>query len=68
MSLILCSAFSRSGPNVSLPHGALVQLLMGYRSWAELRAFVPDAIADPALVPVLEILFPKLSLGSALYF
>jgi hypothetical protein len=42
--------------------------MMGYRSWTEICALVPDAIADPALEPVLGILFPKISLGSALYF
>jgi hypothetical protein len=56
------------GPNISLPHGCLVQLMMGYRSWEELCVSVPDVMADPALVPLIDILFPKMSLASSLYF
>lgn len=61
-------AFGNGGPNVVLPHGALIQLLMGYKTWSQLKDFHPDVAAIPALVPMLEVLFPKLTLGSSLYF
>ncbi|KAF8205460.1 hypothetical protein K438DRAFT_1963903 [Mycena galopus ATCC 62051] len=39
-------------PNLSLPRGALVQLLMGYLSWRELKAVFPDVAVEPAVVPL----------------
>jgi hypothetical protein len=65
---ILFTAFGKSGPNVAIPRGALTQLLMGYRVWKDIRSNFPDAVASPPLVPLLEILFPKLELGSSMYF
>lgn len=65
---ILHKEFGKSGPNVSLPLGALTQLLMGYRVWKDIRPCFPDAVASPHLVPLVEVLFPKLELGSSMYF
>lgn len=61
------AVFGKSGPNVSLPRGALTQLLMGYRVWKDLRSGFPDAVASPHLVPLLEVMFPKLELASSMY-
>ncbi|KAJ6586344.1 hypothetical protein DFH09DRAFT_255372 [Mycena vulgaris] len=54
-------------PNVSLPHCALVQLLMGYARWDELKRLFPDVAVEPAAVPLVEVLFPKRSVGSTMY-
>jgi hypothetical protein len=48
-------------PNLSLPRGALVQLMMGYAGWKELKALLPDVAVEPAVVPLVEVLFPKRS-------
>ncbi|KAJ6455566.1 hypothetical protein C8R47DRAFT_1166011 [Mycena vitilis] len=56
-----------SKPTLSLPHGALIQLLLGYRSWEELKAAFPDVSVEPALVPLVDVLFPKrVGIGSTM--
>lgn len=40
------------------PPLVFLQLLFGYRSLAELRAFYPDVWAHAAIAPLLDILFP----------
>ncbi|KAJ7649024.1 hypothetical protein DFH06DRAFT_1208800 [Mycena polygramma] len=58
---------SGSKPTLSLPHGALIQLLLGYRSWEELKAAFPDVSVEPALVPLVEVLFPRrVGIGSTM--
>jgi hypothetical protein len=37
-----------------------IQLLLGYRSLAELRAIYPDVLANDETALLLDILFPKL--------
>ncbi|KAF7341104.1 hypothetical protein MVEN_01844600 [Mycena venus] len=54
-------------PNLTLPRGALVQLMMGYAGWRELKALYPDVAIEPAVVPLVDVLFPKRSFWSALY-
>ncbi|KAJ7119554.1 hypothetical protein C8R44DRAFT_877974 [Mycena epipterygia] len=54
-------------PGLSLPRGALVQLMMGYAGWRELKDVFPDVVVEPALVPLVEVLFPKRSVGSTMY-
>ncbi|KAJ6537615.1 hypothetical protein B0H19DRAFT_371863 [Mycena capillaripes] len=56
-----------SKPNLSLPRGALVQLMMGYVGWRELKAVFPDVAVEPAVVPLVDVLFPKRSMWSAMY-
>ncbi|KAJ7627787.1 hypothetical protein DFH06DRAFT_1304459 [Mycena polygramma] len=58
---------SESKPTLSLPQGALIQLLLGYASWSELKAIFPDVSVDPAVVPLVEVLFPKrVGIGSTM--
>ncbi|KAJ6539832.1 hypothetical protein DFH09DRAFT_1368655 [Mycena vulgaris] len=45
-------------PAPSLTRGALVQLLLGYASFAALQALQPDVAVEPALLPLVEVLFP----------
>ncbi|KAJ7121734.1 hypothetical protein C8R43DRAFT_74001 [Mycena crocata] len=54
-------------PNLSLPRSTLVQLMMGYAGWRELKATTPDVGVEPAVVPLVDVLFPKRSVGTALY-
>ncbi|KAJ7926170.1 hypothetical protein B0H13DRAFT_1972934, partial [Mycena leptocephala] len=54
-------------PNLSLPRGALVQLMMGYTGWRELRAVLPDVAVESGVVPLVDVLFPKRQMGSAIY-
>lgn len=54
-------------PNLSLPRGALVQLMMGYTGWRELKALFPDVAVEPAVVPLVDVLFPKRQMWSAMY-
>jgi len=56
-----------SKPNLTLPRGALVQLMMGYAGWRELKALYPDVAVEPVLVPLVDVLFPQRSLWSAMY-
>ncbi|KAF7366152.1 GNAT family N-acetyltransferase [Mycena venus] len=53
-------------PNVSLPRVPLIQLMMGYAEWQELKALFPDVAIEPAVQPLVEILFPKRHLGSTM--
>ncbi|KAJ7466144.1 hypothetical protein B0H11DRAFT_2048605 [Mycena galericulata] len=55
-----------SKPNVSLPRVPLIQLMMGYVEWQELKALFPDVAIEPAVQPLVEILFPKRHLGSTM--
>ncbi|KAJ7270188.1 hypothetical protein C8J57DRAFT_305219 [Mycena rebaudengoi] len=55
-------------PHVSLPRGALTQLLMGYAGWRELKALSPDVIVEPAVLPLVEVLFPRRNVGSTMCF
>jgi hypothetical protein len=55
-------------PNMCAPRGALTQLFMGYSSWEEITRQVPDAIAAPYITPVINILFPKVTASSHVYF
>ncbi|KAJ7919654.1 hypothetical protein B0H13DRAFT_1868413 [Mycena leptocephala] len=48
-----------SKPTLSLPRGALTQLLLGYASWNELKVLSPDVAVEPSVVPLVEVLFPK---------
>ncbi|KAJ7726151.1 hypothetical protein DFH07DRAFT_244910 [Mycena maculata] len=50
---------SNARPNLSLPRGALVQLMLGYMGWGELKSVFPDVVVEPAVVPLVEALFPK---------
>ncbi|KAJ7465989.1 hypothetical protein FB451DRAFT_1261539 [Mycena latifolia] len=45
-------------PTLTLPRGALVQLVLGYASLPALQAILPDAAADPTVLPLVEVLFP----------
>ncbi|KAJ6453897.1 hypothetical protein C8R47DRAFT_1167669 [Mycena vitilis] len=56
-----------SKPTLSLPQGALIQLLLGYATWAELKAIFPDVSVDPVVVPLVDLLFPKrVGIGSTM--
>ncbi|KAJ7465969.1 hypothetical protein FB451DRAFT_1486183 [Mycena latifolia] len=46
-------------PTLTLPRGALVQLLLGYASLSALQVLLPDAAADSAVLPLMEVLFPQ---------
>lgn len=48
------------GLQIVAPRGALIQMLMGFSAWRELRRSIPDLVVHPAVVPVFEILFPKI--------
>lgn len=41
------------------PPLVFTQLLLGYRSLAELRAIFPDVYAEPEAALLIDILFPK---------
>ncbi len=45
--------------SAGFPPLVFVQLLFGYRSLDELRAFLPDAWASPEAAVLLNVLFPK---------
>ncbi|KAJ7126160.1 hypothetical protein C8R44DRAFT_874538 [Mycena epipterygia] len=61
------SAERKPGVGLSLPRGALVQLMMGYAGWRELKDIFPDVAVEPALVPLVEVLFPKRSVVSTMH-
>ncbi|KAJ7680072.1 hypothetical protein B0H17DRAFT_1138830 [Mycena rosella] len=44
--------------DTSLPRGALIQLLLGYAAFPALQALFPDAVVEPAMLPLVEVLFP----------
>ncbi|KAJ7080069.1 hypothetical protein C8R43DRAFT_965755, partial [Mycena crocata] len=44
----------------------LMQLMMGYAGWRDLKATTPDVGVEPAAVPLVDVLFPKRSVGTAL--
>jgi len=48
------------GPNVIMPQGPLTQMLMGYKSWKELKESSPDVMIHRSVIRVIEILFPKI--------
>ncbi|KAJ7706723.1 hypothetical protein B0H17DRAFT_1192299 [Mycena rosella] len=56
-----------SSPERHPPRGALVQPMMGYAGWRELKDVVPGAAVEPAAAPLVEVLFPKRSVGSTMY-
>ncbi|KAJ7031272.1 hypothetical protein C8F04DRAFT_1186122 [Mycena alexandri] len=66
---IVSAANAKSDPDqkVSLPRAALIQLLMGYASWCELKKIFPDVAVEPAAVPLVEVLFPKRSVSSSMH-
>ena len=45
--------------SAGFPPLVFLQLLFGYHSLDELRAFLPDAWASPEAVLLLAVLFPK---------
>ncbi|KAJ7101888.1 hypothetical protein C8R44DRAFT_348668 [Mycena epipterygia] len=47
-----------SKPTLALPRGALIQLLLGYAPFAELKRIFPDVAVEPALAPLVDVLFP----------
>ncbi|CAK5277116.1 unnamed protein product [Mycena citricolor] len=51
-------------PNVMMPRAALIQLCMGYLEWRELKAVFSDFSVEGGVLPLVEVLFPKRSLGS----
>lgn len=55
-------------PNVCAPRAALTQLFMGYSSWQEITRRATDAFAAPYITPVINILFPKVTASSHVYF
>ncbi|KAK7038306.1 hypothetical protein R3P38DRAFT_3182399 [Favolaschia claudopus] len=54
-------------PNVTLPGPALVQLMMGYVGWRELKSMLPDVWLEPAVVPLVDVLFPRREVCMGLY-
>ncbi|KAJ7879055.1 hypothetical protein B0H14DRAFT_3435292 [Mycena olivaceomarginata] len=54
-------------PNLTLPRGALTQLMMGYAGWRELKAVFPDVAVESTVVPLVDVLFPTRSVSAALY-
>ncbi|KAK7038311.1 hypothetical protein R3P38DRAFT_2905563 [Favolaschia claudopus] len=54
-------------PNLTLPQGALIQLMMGYKGWRELKEVYPDVAVEPAVVPLVDVLFPKRRVWAGLY-
>ena len=46
-------------PHAGFPPLVFLQLLMGHRSLAELRAFLPDVSAEGEAIQLLDILFPR---------
>jgi hypothetical protein len=37
--------------------------MMGYAGWKELKVLFPDVAVEPVVVPLVEVLFPKRSVG-----
>ncbi|KAJ7154138.1 hypothetical protein C8R46DRAFT_1356888 [Mycena filopes] len=56
-----------SEQKISFPRVALIQLLMGYANWCELKKVFPDVSLQPAVVPLVEVLFPKRSVSSSMH-
>jgi hypothetical protein len=42
--------------------------MVGYAGWRELKALFPDVAVEPAVVPLVDVLFPKRNVWSGMYF
>jgi hypothetical protein len=41
--------------------------MMGYAGWREMKCLFPDVAVEPAVVPLVDVLFPKRSFSAAMY-